>query len=191
MKTTISTFILALTAFAFTTAQQSMNISHAGISPESEITVAPGELIEFIYGGGGPHPMTEGWNSGESSTPVSFETVTVTSASPSVTFSLDQVGTYYFHCGTNPGNSNNWGKINVVDSTSAIDCVDIHPQIALYPNPAVNTLNITGDFKGAVIADLSGKTVINIQSSTTDISALKPGTYVVLQGDSRQVFIKK
>ncbi len=93
---------------------QSMNLSHSGISPSSTLVVEPGENITFIYGGGGPHPMTSGHGSTES--PVYFPTVTVSSSNPTANFSLTTVGTYLFHCGTNPGNSNLWGTI-IVEAT--------------------------------------------------------------------------
>ena len=88
-----------------------MNISHQGIQPSSTLTVESGQEITFEYGGGGPHPMTSGQGSTES--PIFFPTVTVTSSDPIELFSLMEVGTYLFHCGTNPGNSSNWGTIIV------------------------------------------------------------------------------
>lgn len=185
---TITLALIATSSFAL--AQQSMTISHAGLQPESEITVAPGEQIEFIYGGGGPHPMTEGWNSGESSTPVPFETVTVTSSSPSAIFTLDTPGTYYFHCGTNPGNSNNWGKINVVDSTSSIQQAAIQLP-TFYPNPATDQLTIDGDITNTFITDASGKVVITVNANKVDLGGLRPGIYFLKRNDQVSKFIKK
>lgn len=187
-KTTLILAFLSISTLAL--AQQSMTISHSGLAPESEITVQPGEEIEFIYGTGGPHPMTEGWQSGETSTPIPFETVTVTSSIPSAIFTLETPGTYYFHCGTNPGNSVNWGKINVVDSTSSVGAIEAsHTQV--FPNPAASILNITGDIQNTTITDLNGKVVVDVKSNKVDISALSPGTYLVCQANKVTQFIKK
>lgn len=88
-----------------------MHLSHSGISPSSTLTVIPNQEITFEHGGGGPHPMTSGQGNTES--PVFFPTVTVTSGNPITVFSLTEIGTYIFHCATNPGNQNLWGTIIV------------------------------------------------------------------------------
>ncbi|MBL7012819.1 MAG: T9SS type A sorting domain-containing protein [Candidatus Marinimicrobia bacterium] len=88
-----------------------MHLAHSGITPSSTMTVEPGQEITFEYGGGGPHPMTSG--QGSTTSPVHFPTVTVNSSNPIATFSLEEEGTYIFHCGTNPGNTSLWGTIIV------------------------------------------------------------------------------
>ena len=100
-----------------------MNISHQGIQPSVSLTVEPGQEITFEYGGGGPHPMTSGHGSTDS--PVFFTTVTVTSSNPVAVFSLQEEGIYLFHCGTNPGNTGNWGTIIVETSTVEVPSGDI------------------------------------------------------------------
>lgn len=187
-KLSITLAVVATATFA--NAQQYMDISHAGIQPSAEITVAPGEDIEFIHGGGGPHPMTEGWGTGEASTPVPFETVTVTPTSPTAIFTLDTPGIYYFHCGTNPGNSSNWGKIIVSDSTSSVTNVEPAP-LTISPNPATTTLTIAGPTEEVKVFDKSGKLVIQATSSELEISHLQPGTYFLSKGDQTSTFIKK
>lgn len=91
----------------------SFNVSHAGLQPSAEATVNIGDTVKFIHGGGGPHPMTSGHN--QTPSPTFFPTVTVTIGAPEATFTLNEAGVYYFHCGTNPMNSNNWGTLTVVD----------------------------------------------------------------------------
>lgn len=100
------------------------NVSHMGLQPSDEATVNVGDTVQFIYGGGGPHPMTSGHNQTES--PVFFPTVTVTSAVPEAFCALEEPGTYYFHCATNPMNSNNWGTLNVVDPNNPTDVTEVH-----------------------------------------------------------------
>lgn len=91
----------------------SFTISHAGLQPSSEATVNVGDTVKFIHGGGGPHPMTSGHN--QTPSPTFFPTVSVTIGAPEATFALEEAGVYFFHCGTNPMNSNNWGTLTVVD----------------------------------------------------------------------------
>ena len=83
---TITLFIIAISTSLLSFGQNpSMTISHTGLAPYDTLTVYAGDSIDFIYGGGGSHPMTEGWQSGQSSSPISFPTQTVTSSIPSVT----------------------------------------------------------------------------------------------------------
>ncbi|MGV3630748.1 MAG: T9SS type A sorting domain-containing protein [Bacteroidota bacterium] len=68
----------------------------------------------------------------------------------------------------------------------------------VFPNPAGNTLQITGDLTGSelfTIIDIAGKTVLTAASAKVDISSLQPGAYVVqVEKDgvrTQQKFIKK
>ncbi len=116
-----------------------MNISHQGLQPSSTLTVESGEDITFQYGGGGPHPMTSGWGNGTES-PVFFPTVTVTASNPTEIFTLSESGTYIFHCGTNPGNSNNWGTIIVEEGEPEEE----YPNGDVNADGEVNILDIVG-----------------------------------------------
>jgi hypothetical protein len=108
------------------------------------MTVAPGQEITFEYGGGGAHPMTSDSNP---MSPMFFPTITVTSSDPIATFTLTEVGTYYFHCGTNPGNSSLWGGITVEESSVGIDeQLSVPKQFEItnvYPNPFNPTTTMT------------------------------------------------
>jgi len=188
-KITFITVIILTSIFSFGQ-NPSMTISHTGLSPSSTLTVFAGEEIDFIYGGGGPHPMTEGWQSGESSTPFEFVTQTVTSSNPLVTFTLEE-GIYYFHCGTNPGNSNNWGMITVLsNSTTGVEETKI-PEYKIYPNPTTDILSINGLAGTVEIFNLSGKQIMKSKSAITDISNLPKGTYIVKVGNWKSKFIKE
>jgi len=189
MKTiTFITAILLISILSFGQ-NPSMTISHSGLSPSSTLTVFAGEEIDFIYGGGGSHPMTEGWQSGESSSPIEFVTQTVTSAIPMVTFTLEE-GTYYFHCGTNPGNSNNWGMITVIpNSSTGVNDAKI-AKYKIYPNPSADILTIEGLIGFAEIFSLNGKKVMDFNTEIIDISNLSKGTYIVKVGDWKSTFIK-
>lgn len=179
-------FTLLLTLFVGTAAyaqQHTMTFSHSPITPNDTLWVAPGDTIEFVWGGGGPHPMTSGHGTSTPS-PVFFPTVTVTSSSPKAQFTLDTVGTYLFHCGTNPSNSNNWGTIIVEDVS-----IDEHEAtvVTLFPNPALNEITIEraedSDIHAYEIYDLTGRRVLTgtleNQSTTVDISSLPSGNYRV------------
>lgn len=167
----------------------SMTISHLGLAPSDNLTVNTGDSIDFIFGGGSTHPMTEGWPSTQSSTPVAFTTQTVTSTNTLTTFTLDTPGTYYFHCGTNPNNSNNWGKITVLGPTSIKE--NKTSKYNIYPNPASDILIIEGLEGVAEIFSLNGKKVMEASLSTVDIKDLSKGTYIIKIGEYNSSFIKK
>jgi plastocyanin len=116
-----------------------MHLSHSGISPSSTLTVIPNQEITFEHGGGGSHPMTSG--QGNTNSPIFFPTVIVTSGNPIAVFSLTEIGTYIFHCGTNPGNTSLWGTIIVEEDEEEI-----------------------------ILGDLNGDGTINIQDIILEIS---------------------
>ena len=193
MKKEILTLALAFVG-VFAMAQE-MTIAHTGIStipnsPDKSLSVNVGDDITFIYGGGGSHPMTEGWQDGSSSTPTAFVTQTVTSSISSVTFQINTAGTYRFHCGTNPANSNNWGTIYVTEGTTEIDEVVNNP-ISIFPNPATNDITIDGLNSMAQVFDVNGKKVMDITNGTFDVSELSKGTYVVKSEKYNTLFIKE
>lgn len=167
----------------------SMTISHSGLAPYDTLTIIAGDSIDFIFGGGSTHPMTEGWPATQSSTPVAFTTQTVTSTSTLTTFAINTPGTYYFHCGTNPSNTSNWGKITVLAATGIKENKAIKYNI--YPNPTTDILVIEGLKGVAEIFNLNGKKVMEANSSTVDIKELAKGTYIVKIGEYSSTFIKK
>jgi hypothetical protein len=193
MKKTILTLVLAFVSiFAI---GQTMTISHTGISTvpsstDKSLSVNVGDDITFIYGGGGSHPMTEGWQDGSASTPVSFVTQTVTSSIPTVTFQINTAGIYKFHCGTSPGNSNNWGTIYVADGTTSAATVYNNP-ISVFPNPARNILTVKGLTESAAIYRLNGNKVMYVINGTFNVSDLAKGTYIVKTAKYNTIFIKK
>ena len=191
MKNLLYTAILLITTFISYGQNPSMTISHAGISPSTTLTVNEGDSIDFFYGGGQSHPMTEGWQTGEFSTPITFVTQTVTSSNPSVTFLLDTPGTYYFHCGSNPGNSSNWGKITVLDTNATTVIENKIDAYKIYPNPVSDVIYIDGIEGEATIIDLNGKIVQIISEKKTNLSALPSGVYFIEIKGVRTKFIKK
>ena len=193
MKKTILTLALAFVG-TFAMAQE-MTIAHTGIatvptSTDKSLSVNVGDDITFIYGGGGSHPMTEGWQDGSASTPVPFVTQTVTSLIPTVTFQINTVGIYKFHCGTNPGNSNNWGTIYVADGTTSVETVDNNP-ISVFPNPVRDKLTVKGLTESASIYGLNGNKVMYVTNGTFNVTDLAKGTYIVKTAKYNTVFIKK
>lgn len=179
----MATFI-ALHTFEAKAQKPSMTIAHSGLRPNDTLWVMPGESIDFIYGGGGNHPMTSG--QGSTASPVFFPTITVTSTTPLATFKLDTVGTYIFHCGTNPGNTKNWGTIIVMSSTGINETNADQNLVNIYPNPADKELvlqlqkNETGNY---IISDVSGKIIasgkVTAKEYKVDISNFPPGNYVL------------
>jgi len=157
----------------------SMTIQHSGLTPNDTLWVAPSDSIQFIYGGGGPHPMTSGH--GAKSSPVFFPTVTVTSSNTTALFTLDSVGTYIFHCGTNPNNSNNWGTIIVTESASLIEN---HQKVRFFPNPGRNVIHLDAPYSMEWgLLDMTGQWVLRIRSSgpqaSRSIDALPAGAYLI------------
>jgi len=171
---------------------QTVSISHQGLSPSDEMTVHVGETITFNYGGGGNHPMKEGWNSGEVSTPAVFATQTVSSSIPSVTFTIDVAGIYYYHCDTNPGNQANWGKITVLaaEGTNGVEEEEIET-VSLFPNPATNVLNISGIVTKAIIYNSIGEKVLETTESSVNIEDLPNGVYIVDVDGVNHKFVKQ
>lgn len=172
----LSAFAVCLSAFG---QNQSMTISHSGLSPNDTLWVTPGEQIDFIFGGGGAHPMTSGH--GATASPVFFPTVTVTSTDPVATFSLTTIGTYIFHCGTNPANSANWGTIIVQDLASIDESNNVN-SVILYPSPSSNLIEITVAYGGSFqILDLSGNIIKNGTlapgSTAINVENLEKGYY--------------
>lgn len=91
-------FLVVLLAGSFGSQAQvaaSFTVSHTGLAPSSEATVNIGDTVLFIYGSGGPHPMTSGHN--QTPSPTFFPTVTVTSGAPEATATFDESGVHYLH----------------------------------------------------------------------------------------------
>lgn len=183
MKTLI---ILGIALFQFNTSSaqnQSMTFAHTGITPNDTLWVVPGESIDFIYGSGGNHPMTSG--QGATVSPVFFPTVTVSSTVPMETFSLTTIGTYIFHCGTNPSNTNLWGTI-IVDPLNSIIEKGSPSSINVYPNPATEKITLIGlesNNGEYIISDAQGTVVlrgtVSAFETEVDISILKRGQYIL------------
>lgn len=188
--TLITAAFFALSSLTFGQ-NQSMTIAHSGITPNDVLTVFAGDSIDFIFGSGTTHPMTEGWGSGESSTPVPFVTQTVSSTISSVTFALDAVGTYYFHCGSNPSNEAVWGKIIVLEAGTA-ETTELNKSntFSIYPNPVNNILNIKEIEGESSVFDIDGKVVLIITEASTDVSHLDAGIYFIEVNGVRTKFIK-
>ena len=172
------------------TFSQSVTISHSGLAPSATITVQAGEEITFIHGGGGDHPMVEGWGSGETSTPNTFAPQTVTSSNPTTVFTIDVVGTYYYHCGTNSDNTNNWGKIIVTGEVNAVDEND-KVYFDIYPNPASTNLTIQAFTGKAEIFNAVGTKIMDVEDSNVNIEKLATGTYFIKMDGKTVKFVKK
>ncbi|MDG1674698.1 MAG: T9SS type A sorting domain-containing protein [Flavobacteriales bacterium] len=164
----------------------SFTVQHAGLAPSAEAMVNVGDTIQFLYGSGGAHPMTSGHGTGIES-PVFFPTVTVTAGTPEAFCTLEEPGVYYFHCGTNPGNSNNWGTLNVVDPTSGIG---ERPVATWAPswNASLRQLLLNGTSlpNQVALVDMSGKLAqtwnLTGSNATLQVADLPAGMYI-LRGD--------
>lgn len=192
MKTTLLTTMLIATV-SLAIGQNQMTIAHTGLAPTNVLNVEAGDTIEFIYGSGGSHPMTEGWpNTGEASYPQPFVTQTVTASNPSKLFTLEVEGTYFFHCGSNPTRTANYGKI-VVGNGGSPAGVENHEvqQYHAYPNPVIDVVTVEEIVGTAVIVSINGKTVMTMEGSSADVSQLPSGIYFVESEEGRTKFIKK
>ncbi len=195
MKNTLFTIALAFVTTLTFAQNQSMSLSHFGGASPSQLTVSVGEEIDFFWAGGQTHPMTEGWQTGESSTPIPFQTITVTSANTEaannpVTFTLEEAGTYYFHCGTNAANSNLWASIIVTESGVGIEEEEV-TNSGVFPNPACDFLTIK-NFKGeASVYSITGKLMLKVSIPLIDITNLPNGIYILDNQGSKTQFIKE
>lgn len=162
----------------------SFTVSHMGLQPSDEATVNVGDTVKFIYGGGGPHPMTSGHN--QTPSPTFFPTVTVTSGAPEATFTLDEPGVYFFHCGTNPMNANNWGTLTVVDpnNPSMVDETSA-PAWTLQSNSVRGTVTLLGARlpSEAVLFSRTGQEMKRWNPAETQgvlsVAGLPQGLYVI------------
>ena len=162
----------------------SFTVSHMGLQPSAEATVNVGDTVKFIYGGGGPHPMTSGHNS--TASPTFFPTVTVTSGAPEATFTLEEAGVYFFHCGTNPMNANNWGTLTVVDPNNPTRVDESSaPAWTLQSNSVRGTVTLQGEHlpSEVVLYNNTGQEVRRWNPSLTQgelsVEGLSQGLYVI------------
>jgi len=185
--------------FAVTTSHAqiaaSFTVSHAGLMPSPEATVNVGDTIQFIYGSGGPHPMTSGHAQVES--PVFFPTVTVTAGTPEAFITLSDPGVYYFHCATNPTNTSNWGTLTVVDPSSSIQ-----EAAALSWTPVSNVVSdaivVEGQLPARlVLRNLSGQKIQSWPATGQQVRlalpALSSGMYLLtgMQGGGFPIWIQQ
>jgi plastocyanin len=185
-KITLGLTLAAAPLLGLSQIAASFTVQHSGLAPSDEAVVNVGDTIQFIYGGGGPHPMTSGHGTAIES-PTFFPTVTVTAGSPEAFCTLEEPGLYYFHCGTNPGNSNNWGTLNVVDPTSG---VGEHPVATWTPswNASLRQLSLNGTSlpSQVMLVDMSGKLAQSWNlvgsNATLQVADLPTGMYI-LRGD--------
>lgn len=172
-------YLMIFLIFAFCFSQEAyMNISHQGIQPSTLLTVEVGQEITFEYGGGGSHPMTSGH--GDTSSPLFFSTVTVTSSNPIAIFTLTEIGTYLFHCGTNPNNSSNWGTIIVEEVEIDIFYGDVNFDEVINVLDIISIVNhIFGASQlndGSLLsADLNIDNIVNIQDILLIINLILTG----------------
>ena len=65
-------------------------------------------------------------------------------------------------------------------------------EITLYPNPVVNSLNISGEFKTAIVFDISGKMLLTTDNPTIDMSEFKNGVYIInIDGVSHKIELER
>ncbi len=88
-----------------------------------------------------------------------------------------------FNAGISPGTI-------VFDVRSSAGIAAIENTLSVYPNPAVDLLNVTIDGVKRVY-DLTGKLLIESSSTSLDISALNQGIYVLNVNGINQQFIKR
>jgi len=187
MKIVLSTTMLALPALCSSQIAASFTVQHAGLAPSAEATVNVGDTIQFIYGSGGPHPMTSGHGTAIES-PTFFPTVTVTAGAPEAFLVLDEPGVYYFHCGTNPNNSSNWGTLNVVDPTSDLGNLSVTTWTPSW-NASLRQLSFNGSDLPTDVALLSvaGKLVdswgLAGSNATVQVPELPAGLYIIRGND--------
>jgi plastocyanin len=186
-------FAVALLAMTGTAQAQiqSMTVAHSGLAPNDTLWAAPGDSIKFIYGGGGPHPMTSGH--GGNPSPVFFPTVTVTSSTPNAYFTLTTPGIYWFHCGTNPANSANWGTIFIqggVGWEEGERPFDVQ-------NPATSELVVQIQTPSATfrLVGMNGAEVryfsTNTRESRFSLLGVPPGTYALWMSDGSRYWVEK
>lgn len=190
----VAVFALAATTSSAQIAA-SFTVSHAGLAPSAEATVQIGDTVQFIYGSGGPHPMTSGHGLNIES-PVFFPTVTVTASVPEAFCTLEEPGTYFFHCGTNPGNSANWGTLEVLDPNGIAETEA--PSWQIRWNPIDNVITFEGQELPSemVLMNAAGAVIQRWVAVSTGFTATLPelpqGLYLLggAQGAAHKIWIQ-
>ena len=120
---------------------------------------------------------------------MNFETLQVLNASITVHGIIENEGEIYFLCDTS--------ELIILGETLETEEVDLAPEFKLFPNPAVNTVNVNGEniariqfvnMSGQVIKDF--KTTIN--RNKIQISNLASGVYFInVYGTSGELVTKR
>jgi hypothetical protein len=98
-------------------------------------------------------------------------------------FDANNIELSNFNVGISPGTI-------VFDVRSSAGVSAIENTISIYPNPAVDLLNVSIDGVKQVY-DLTGKLLIESSATSLDISALNQGIYVLNVNGINQQFIKQ
>lgn len=128
--------------------------------------------------------MTSGHN--QTPSPTFFPTVSVTIGAPEATFALDEPGVYYFHCGTNPMNSSNWGTLTVLDPNTPTRVNEASvPSWSLQSNLVQGVVTLVGEPlpKEVALFNMAGREVHRWNPSLTkgvlSVAGLTQGVYVL------------
>jgi hypothetical protein len=98
-------------------------------------------------------------------------------------FDANNIELSNFNVGISPGTI-------VFDVRSSAGIAAIENTISIYPNPAVDFLNVSIDGVKRVY-DLTGKLLIESSATSLDISALNQGIYLLNVNGANQQFIKR
>lgn len=64
--------------------------------------------------------------------------------------------------------------------------------VRVYPNPAIDYINIEGDFENATLLNLNGQTIFMTTNSVVDVSSLSPGIYLMkIKSDENRTSVCK
>ena len=92
---------------------------------------------------------------------------------------------------TNTGDNDVFvGKISMVDTTTNY-IANIFPATEMiFPNPVIETINLPG-YYDAKVYSITGQLLLETYTNKIDVSALKPGIYVLNYGDNSCKFVKR
>lgn len=200
--------------------RSSMTLNNVDLTPYDQVEVEffffpnsmeNGEDFWLRFYNGSSWQTVATWASGSDFNNGTFYTSTITLDASQVNFASNSG--FRFQCDASANNDQIYidavtitgitGSSSKVDNTVALGLStsyggtsNIDPELIVYPNPAVNILNINPDYNinsSFRIIDVAGRQVMKGQifNNSINVSALKAGVYLIELTDEEETFLQK